>query len=68
MTNSMQITNTLNTGSVDFLENIGHSEAQAEQEWSMNLIHQLPAAIVTEPAPDQDLPAPDEEDDTSSRY
>lgn len=59
MVNSVQIKNDLNAESLAYLEAIetGISNTvqnEIDQEWEMNLIHQLSSAIVTEPAPDQD--------------
>ena len=63
--NSVQITNTLDEQSTAFLEAINQSNelqdtAQADQEWNMNLIHQLPSAIIIEP--DEDSQGEDEDD------
>lgn len=65
MMNSVQITNTLDEQSTAFLEAINQSNelqdtAQADQEWNMNLIHQLPSAIIIEP--DEDSQGEDEDD------
>ena len=54
MTNTAQVINALDEQSAAFL--------QADQHWNMNLIHQLPSAIVTEPAPDPDEGASESDD------
>ena len=58
MVNSVQIKNDLSTESLAYLEaietGVTYTQEEIDQEWELNLVHQLSSAIVTEPAPDQD--------------
>lgn len=66
MMNPTQITNVLDEQSAAFLDTLEQGlavseEASAEQEWNMNLIHQLPSAIIIEPDPDEDAKGDDDD-------